>query len=205
GKHYGVPGVNVDGQDMLQMLSTGRAVTDYVRKNGPAILQVQTYRFSGHSPADPEHERGRKQEKRWARATQDPLAIYESEALDAGVTKEELDAAKKRAGATVKAAVEFADASPPPPASLAKELEYPDLPSTDYNLKAPPANAEEVNARSLPAHSKAEAEAHCAMLEGKANKGQITIGDAINLAILEEMLRDPMTTIHAEDLQVRSA
>ncbi|CBN78566.1 pyruvate dehydrogenase [Ectocarpus siliculosus] len=205
GKHYGVPGVNVDGQDMLQMLSTGRAVTDYVRKNGPAILQVQTYRFSGHSPADPEHERGRKQEKRWARATQDPLAIYESEALEFGITKEELDAAKKRAGVTVKAAVEFADASPPPPASLAKELEYPDLPSTDYNLKAPPANAEEVNARSLPPHSRAEAEAHCAMLEGKANKGQITIGDAINLAILEEMLRDPMTTIHAEDLQAGSS
>lgn len=41
GKHYGVPGVNVDGQDMMQMLSTGRAVTDYVRKNGPAILQVR--------------------------------------------------------------------------------------------------------------------------------------------------------------------
>lgn len=32
--------MNVDGQDMLQMLSTGRAVTDYVRENGPAILQV---------------------------------------------------------------------------------------------------------------------------------------------------------------------
>ncbi|CAN0446367.1 unnamed protein product, partial [Scytosiphon promiscuus] len=40
GQHYGVPGVNVDGQDMMQMLSAGRAVTDYVRKNGPAILQV---------------------------------------------------------------------------------------------------------------------------------------------------------------------
>lgn len=40
GKHYGVPGVNVDGQDMLQMLATGRAVTEYVRSNGPAIMQV---------------------------------------------------------------------------------------------------------------------------------------------------------------------
>lgn len=40
GKHYGVPGVNVDGQDMLQMLAAGRAVTEYVRSNGPAILQV---------------------------------------------------------------------------------------------------------------------------------------------------------------------
>lgn len=53
----------------------------------PCAAQVQTYRFSGHSPADPEHERGRKQEKRWARATQDPLTIFESEALDAGITK----------------------------------------------------------------------------------------------------------------------
>eukprot|EP00904_Undaria_pinnatifida_P006268 jgi/Undpi1/2771/HiC_scaffold_14.g06148.m1 len=206
GKHYGVPGVNVDGQDMMQMLSAGRAVTEYVRSNGPAILQVQTYRFQGHSPADPEHERGRKEEKRWARATQDPIVIFETESLDAGTfTKEELDGAKKKAAAAVKVAVEYADASPPPPADLAKELEYPDVPSTDYNLKSPPANADEVNARSLPAHSKKEAEAHCAMLEEKAKKGDITIGDAINLAILEEMLRDPMTTIHAEDLQAGSS
>lgn len=38
--------------------------------------------------------------------------------------------------------------------------------------------------------------------QARAADGEITIGDAINLAILEEMLRDPMTTIHAEDLQV---
>ena len=44
GKHYGVPGVNVDGQDMMQMLSAGRAVTEYVRSNGPAILQVRMKR-----------------------------------------------------------------------------------------------------------------------------------------------------------------
>lgn len=47
--------------------------------------QVQTYRFQGHSPADPEHERGRKEEKRWARATQDPITIFETEAIEAGV------------------------------------------------------------------------------------------------------------------------
>lgn len=46
-----------------------------------------------------------------------------------------------------------------------QELEYPDVPSTDYNQRAAPADADEVNERSLPAHSKTEAEAHCAMLE----------------------------------------
>lgn len=46
-----------------------------------------------------------------------------------------------------------------------QELEYPDPPSTDYNDRPPPANADEVNARSLPPESRAEAEAHCTMLE----------------------------------------
>ena len=40
--------------------------------------QIHTYRFMGHSPADPEHERGRKVEKRWARAECDPIKIFES-------------------------------------------------------------------------------------------------------------------------------
>lgn len=53
GKHYGVPGVNVDGQNMLQMLSVGRAVTDYVRSNGPAILQVLAAQDRNFRRSDP--------------------------------------------------------------------------------------------------------------------------------------------------------
>ena len=41
------------------------------------------------------------------------------------------------------------------------------------------------------------------LLRGNSEKNLLTIGDAVNLAILEEMVRDPTTTIHAEDLQVR--
>ncbi|CAM9639374.1 unnamed protein product, partial [Choristocarpus tenellus] len=169
-------------------------------------LKVHTYRFQGHSPADPEHERGRKEEKKWARAEQDPISIFEKRALGSGVaSQEELDVIKKAMGTKVKEAVAFADASPPPPSNLAKELEYPDAPETDYNERAPPAVADMINDRSLPAASRAEAVDHCAMLEGKGKAGEITIGDAINLAILEEMLRDPYTTIHAEDLQAGSS
>jgi len=47
--------------------------------------------------------------------------------------------------------------------------------------------------------------AHIADLRAKAEAGEISIGDAINLAIHEEMLRDPTTTIHAEDLQAGSS
>ena len=37
------------------------------------------------------------------------------------------------------------------------------------------------------------------------SQGSISIADACNLAVLEEMVRDPTTVMHAEDLQVRSS
>jgi TPP-dependent pyruvate/acetoin dehydrogenase alpha subunit len=139
GQHYGVPGIKVDGCDMDGVLKAGRAVTDYVRTKGPAIMQVHTFRFNGHSPADPEHERGRKQEKSWARENADPIPIFESELIERGIaTREELDAIKARANKECKDAVKFANESPAPPAGLAKELEFPDAPNTDYNLKPAP-------------------------------------------------------------------
>ena len=43
GAHYGVPGVKCDGQNMVDVMRAGRAVTDYVRGSGPAIMQVRQY------------------------------------------------------------------------------------------------------------------------------------------------------------------
>lgn len=206
GRHYGVPGVKIDGQKVDDVLRTGRAVVDHVRTQGPAILQIHTYRFQGHSPADPEHERGRKHEKRWARAEADPITIFENQWIDAGVlTREELDASKAKSMAQVKEAVEFAKASAAPPASLAKELEFPDAPDTDYNTKPVPAGSEATTSRSVDPEALAAATTYMEGLKAKANGGEITIGDAVNLAILEEMVRDPKTVMHAEDLQAGSS
>mmetsp|Transcript_110978 Transcript_110978/g.320743 ORF Transcript_110978/g.320743 Transcript_110978/m.320743 type:complete len:808 (+) Transcript_110978:117-2540(+) len=207
GKHYGVPGLLVDGMDAAQVAKGGKAVIDYIRKGkGPAILQVHTYRFNGHSPADPEHERGRKEEKAWARQAQDPIKGFEDKWISAGMfTEEELKEARKEVLAEVKKCVDFADKSPMPPVELAKELEFPDAPDTDYNLREGPAFADAVNARTIPADKMATIQAHIEALRAKATAGEISIGDAINLAIHEEMLRDPTTTIHAEDLQAGSS
>merc|ERR1712100_529127 len=109
GQHYGVPGAVVHGNNVEQVLKTGRTVVDHVRKEGPAILQVHTYRFQGHSPADPEHERGRKEEKRWVRSNADPIKIFEQGVLETGVlSQQELDERKAAAATKVKAAVDFA-------------------------------------------------------------------------------------------------
>ena len=207
GKHYGVPGLLVDGNDAAQVAKGGKAVIDYIRKgNGPAILQVHTYRFNGHSPADPEHERGRKEEKAWARQAQDPIKGFEDKWIAAGMfTEEELKEARKQVLADVKKVVQFADESPMPPVELAKELEFPDAPDTDYNLKVAPTFANAVNARTITPDKMQTIQAHIQALQAKAMAGEISIGDAINLAIHEEMLRDPTTTIHAEDLQAGSS
>ena len=203
GEHYGVPGAKVDGQNLEDVLKTGRAVIDHVRStSSPAILQVHTYRLQGHSPADPEHERGRKAEKTWARAEADPLKIFE--ALGA-LPEDVLSDRKAKASQVVKDAVAFAKASPPPPRELAKELEYPDKPDTDYNAKPAPVDGAAITARSVPAGNLADCEARIKMLQDAAKGDGINIGDALNLAILEEMVRDPMTTIHAEDLQAGSS
>ena len=127
GQHYGVPGIKVDGSNLEDTLKTGRAVIDYVRRagagnGGPAMIQVHTYRFQGHSPADPEHERGRKAEKLWARSECDPIKLFEASPLAEGLA---LDEATASAKAEVKRAIEFAKNSEEPPADLAKSSSSP--------------------------------------------------------------------------------
>lgn len=203
GSHYGVPGIKVDGGNLHDTMRTGRAVVDYVRKKGPAIMQIHTYRLTGHSPADPEHERGRKAEKKWARAEADPIKLFEA---TGALTEEEMAAVDKEVKAQMQQVMAFAKASAEPPASLAKELEFPDKADTDYNdrpVDYPDADA--VTARLLSPAQREGVDKRIAMLKGKASDGSMSIGDAVNLAILEEMLRDPTTVIHAEDLQAGSS
>ncbi len=203
GAHYGVPGAKVDGTNLQDVLRTGRAVVDYVREtSSPAILQVHTYRLQGHSPADPEHERGRKAEKKWARAEADPLKIFEA---TGALPQDVLDDRKKKASAVVKEAVAFAKESPPPPRELAKELEFPDPADTDYNTREAPSDSEALTKASVDAAKLAECQERIAMLQQQAKDPGLNVGDALNLAILEEMVRDPRTTIHAEDLQAGSS
>ena len=207
GEHYGVPGALVDGQNVEDTLKVGRVVVDHVRNKGPAILQVHTFRFNGHSPADPEHERNRKDEKRWARAACDPIKIFEGSADAERVDLAGCTAAAKE---EVRKALEFANASPPPPPTLAAELEYPDPTGVvDYSAREPEmglAKAEEVTAATVPEATLTALRARIDALRAMASdpKG-ISIGDAVNLAILEEMLRDPTCLAHAEDLQAGSS
>jgi pyruvate dehydrogenase E1 component alpha subunit len=111
---YGVPGSRCDGMDVLDVHS---ATTEALRKareeRQPQLLEAVTYRFRGHSMADPEEYRSKDEVEEWRR--RDPIASFSKRLLDDGVMSEE-DVERMDADAigTVDEAVEFADDSPFP-------------------------------------------------------------------------------------------
>jgi len=85
-----------------------------VRKNSePYFLEINTYRFRGHSMGDPERYRKAEEVKKWQE--NDPIGIFNKYLLDKKVaTRKQLDEIEARAEQEVNEAVEFAENSPEP-------------------------------------------------------------------------------------------
>lgn len=109
---YGVVGVEVDGQDVLAVRAVAQQAADRARLgDGPTLLGVDTYRFLGHSRADPSSYRDKAEEERWR--GRDPLRIARDRLTASGVDEEWFDTVEREVAAEVAAAVEAAEASPP--------------------------------------------------------------------------------------------
>lgn len=104
----------VDGMDLLAVRETALQVFDEVRNgSGPQFLEIETYRFRGHSMGDPERYRQQEEVKQWQE--NDPIGIYHQHLIKDGIaTEEELQQVVKDAEAVVKASVAFAESSPEP-------------------------------------------------------------------------------------------
>jgi pyruvate dehydrogenase E1 component alpha subunit len=119
GESLGVPGVRCDGMDIVE---THAVLADAVAKvreaRRPLLVEAVTYRFRGHSMADPEQYRSKEEVALWRE--RDPIVTFGARLVDEGVLDgEELQAIDADAIARVDAAVEFAEASPfPEPESL---------------------------------------------------------------------------------------
>jgi pyruvate dehydrogenase E1 component alpha subunit len=112
---YGIPGERVDGMDILAIRE---AVAEHIRiareERKPTLLEAFTYRFRGHSAADPEVYRTKEEVAEWRE--KDPILVFAQRLEDEGVLGEgELEKMRGRAEERVLAAVEFADSSPEPP------------------------------------------------------------------------------------------
>lgn len=116
---YGIPASSVDGQDVLATYAHFRELADEVRGGGgPRFVDVQTYRFRGHSMSDPVSGTYRSKEEVKEHTTQDdPIGILRDRLMEAGhLDQETLEAMDGEIRETVADAAEFADASPPPSA-----------------------------------------------------------------------------------------
>jgi pyruvate dehydrogenase E1 component alpha subunit len=121
---YGVPGTRVDGMDVLAMREAVAAGIRAAREEGrPTLLEAFTYRYRGHSAADPEVYREREEVEEWRE--KDPIETFAQRCVEAGVLGErEVQEVREKAEQEVLAAVEFADASPEPPLDTMYESLY---------------------------------------------------------------------------------
>ncbi|HKG16344.1 MAG TPA: pyruvate dehydrogenase (acetyl-transferring) E1 component subunit alpha [Solirubrobacteraceae bacterium] len=119
GEGFGIPGVRCDGMDVAETYETvSEALRAAREERRPTLVEAITYRFRGHSMADPEEYRTKEQVEEWRR--RDPIEVFGSRLVEAGVLEEdERSRLDREATEEVDRAVEFADASPfPAPESL---------------------------------------------------------------------------------------
>ncbi len=117
GAAYGIPGEQVDGMDVLAVKEAGERVVAAAKAGeGPAILEVMTYRYRGHSMSDPAKYRT-KEEVDKMRSERDPINLVRDLLLAQGKTEEDLKKIDKEIRDIVADAADFAQTSPEPPES----------------------------------------------------------------------------------------
>jgi pyruvate dehydrogenase E1 component alpha subunit len=111
---YGMKNSQVDGMDVMKVYAAAEDAMKYIRETShPYLLEVDTYRFRGHSMGDPERYRQQDEVKKWQE--NDPIGIFRAYLLKKKVaTETELDALDDKAQAETDKSVEFAEASPEP-------------------------------------------------------------------------------------------
>jgi hypothetical protein len=121
---YGIPGRRIDGMDVIAVReSVAEGIRLAREESRPTLLEAFTYRFRGHSAADPEVYRPREEVEEWRE--KDPIETFARRCVEAGVLGErEVGQAREKADEVVEAAVEFADASPEPPLDTMYENLY---------------------------------------------------------------------------------
>jgi len=111
----GIPGVRVDGMDVM---AVREVVAEHIRlareERKPTLVEAFTYRYRGHSAADPEVYREKEEVEEWQR--KDPIESFARRLIEEKVlSEEEIQATRDEADKIVTEAVEFADNSPEPP------------------------------------------------------------------------------------------
>lgn len=130
-----VPGMRVDGMDILAVKEATRFCKDYALKNGPILIEAATYRYHGHSMSDPGTSYRSREEIQEVRETRDPITIFKERLISSKLaTPEELKKIDTEVRKEVEEAAEKAKSDP----ELSLENMYNDIyvnPPADYTVR----------------------------------------------------------------------
>jgi pyruvate dehydrogenase E1 component alpha subunit len=114
GESFRIPGIQVDGMDVLAVRGAAEEAVKWVRDGkGPILLELKTYRYRGHSMSDPAKYRSR-EEVQSVRDKSDPIDHLKKELEALGVGEDDLRKLEKDIRAIVTEAADFAEQSPEP-------------------------------------------------------------------------------------------
>ena len=114
GEAFRIPGMQVNGMDVLEMRGATDAALDYVRGgNGPILMEVKTYRYRGHSMSDPAKYRSR-EEVQDVKEKSDPIDGLRAQMVAAGIGEDQIKEIDKDIRRIVNASADFAESSPEP-------------------------------------------------------------------------------------------
>ena len=176
---YGIRGETVDGNDVLAVYeATTRAADECRAGKGPVLLELMTYRRTGHSRRDACNYQPREEKEEWTR--RDPIERFARTLVERGaIDQAGIDAVKLRCGDQFRAALDAAGRQPMPTAAA-------DL-TTDV-LAESPAPVTVAVAVAAP--------------EPGAPTRRLGIAEALREGIAEEMRRDPSVFCMGEDIAV---
>ena len=118
GVSFRIPGIQVDGMDVRAVKAAGDLATDWCRSGkGPIILEMQTYRYRGHSMSDPAKYRS-KDEVQKMRSEHDPIEQVKARLTEKKwASEDDLKAVDKEVRDIVADAADFAQSDPEPDVS----------------------------------------------------------------------------------------
>lgn len=113
-KAFGLPGVEVDGMDVLAIR---RVAIDAIKRarsgEGPTLIEALTYRFRGHSLADPDELRSRQEKEAWI--VRDPINNLKKYIIDNQISSQDnLNIIHEQVKEEIDSAIDFALSSPEP-------------------------------------------------------------------------------------------
>jgi len=207
---YDVPGMIVDGQDVVAVfLAICKAVERARKDMQMSIVEAKTYRWYGHSRSDPRAYRTKKEEKAWH--DRDPIIVLSKKLLGEKLcTQKQLDAIKETAFETIEKATQFGIDSPwPDTAELVKDVYVPEsyeagLIEEEKSLSSKVHKATKAFGQAVAAGtggSKKEiTEKAAGQVKSQFGMDIMTIGQAVSAAQADEMRRDKNVIVMGEDV-----